>query len=76
MPFCSSTRATIPVRFSLHPYQYLIRLRLEHAAQLLQQTTVPVQEITWICGFENTSAFSRAFRSVYGIQPSVYRRPK
>jgi len=60
--------------FHCTPYQYLIRIRLRHAAQLLQYTDKPVQEITWICGFENTSAFCRAFKSVYGIQPVLFRK--
>lgn len=60
--------------FHCTPYQYLIRIRLGHAAQLLQYTDKPVQEITWICGFENTSAFCRAFKSAYGIQPMIFRK--
>ncbi|MEV4883993.1 helix-turn-helix transcriptional regulator [Chitinophaga ginsengisegetis] len=60
--------------FHCTPYQYLIRIRLEHAARLLQHTNKPVQEITWICGFENTSAFCRAFKSAYGIQPMIFRK--
>lgn len=60
--------------FHCTPYQYLIRIRLEHAAQLLQYTDKQVQEITWICGFENTSAFCRAFKSAYGIQPMLFRK--
>lgn len=62
--------------FHCTPYQYLIRIRLDHAARLLQQTDIPVQDITWKCGFENLSAFSRAFKAAYGIQPTVYRKQR
>jgi len=62
--------------FHCTPHQYLIGIRLRHAAQLLQYTQKPVQEITWICGFENTSAFCRAFRSAYGMQPLAFRSQK
>ncbi|NML22611.1 helix-turn-helix transcriptional regulator [Pseudoflavitalea sp. G-6-1-2] len=62
--------------FDCTPHQYLIRIRLDHAARLLQQTDIPVQDITWKCGFENLSAFSRAFKSAYGLQPTAYRKQR
>jgi len=59
--------------FGTTPYQYLIRIRLQQAAQQLKHTDDPVQEIAWQCGFENASAFCRAFRSAYGVQPLGFR---
>jgi AraC family transcriptional regulator len=60
--------------FQTTPYQYLSRLKLEHAAQLLKLTDKPVHEITWLCGFENVSAFCRAFKSAHGVQPLNFRK--
>jgi AraC family transcriptional regulator len=59
--------------FKFTPHQYLNRVRLAHAAHLLQDTAAPVHEITWKCGFENTSAFCRAFKAEYGVPPLHYR---
>jgi len=59
--------------FNKTPHQYLTRVRLDHAALLLKQTNTPIHEITWRCGFENMSAFCRAFKSAYGVQPHNYR---
>lgn len=59
--------------FHTTPYQYLTGIRLKQAADLLQDTNEQVQDIAWMCGFENAAAFSRAFRSVYGVQPTRYR---
>ena len=59
--------------FQATPHQYLTRIRLAHAASLLQHTSTPVHEITWNCGFENTSAFCRAFRAEYGASPLHFR---
>ena len=59
--------------FNATPHQYLTRIRLEYAAGLLRYTSMPVHEITWKCGFENMSAFCRAFKSAYGVQPHNYR---
>ena len=60
--------------FRVTPHRYLISVRLRHAAELLKQTRMPVHEITWQCGFENVSAFCRAFKLEYGIQPDRFRR--
>lgn len=60
--------------FHCTPHQYLVRLRLQHATELLTKTNEPVSEITWQVGFENTSAFCRAFKAVYGLSPEVYRK--
>jgi AraC-like DNA-binding protein len=59
--------------FHTTPHQYLVQVRLSHAARLLQHTSAPVHEITWRCGFEDSSAFCRAFKSVYGVSPLHYR---
>jgi AraC family transcriptional regulator len=62
------------VVFGLTPYQYLIRVRLEHAARMLKGSSAPVGDIGWQCGFENTSAFCRAFRTAYDVPPERFRR--
>ena len=59
--------------FHTTPYQYLTGIRLKQAADLLQHSDEQVQDIAWMCGFENAAAFSRAFRSVYGVQPTRFR---
>lgn len=59
--------------FHTTPYRYLIGIRLQQAANLLQHTNEQVQDIAWMCGFENAAAFSRAFRSAYGVQPTHFR---
>lgn len=59
--------------FQTTPHQYLTRIRLAHAARLLRHTSTPVHEITWKCGFENTSAFCRAFKTAYGVSPLRFK---
>jgi AraC family transcriptional regulator len=59
--------------FQQTPYQYLVAIRLQHAAKKLQTTTTPVNELAYQCGFNDTSAFCRAFRSIYGLSPDRYR---
>lgn len=59
--------------FHLTPHQYLIQIRLKKATELLKHSKFTVSEITWLCGFENTSAFCRSFKNTYGLQPISYR---
>ena len=56
------------------PIQYLLALRLKHAAGHLRNPYWNISEIARLCGFENTNYFSRKFRAVYGITPGEFRR--
>ncbi len=56
------------------PYQYLVSERLKKSAQLLANTSININEIAFLCGFEDASAFSRAFRKQFKTQPSFYRK--
>lgn len=52
------------------------RLRLEHAARQLLLTNLQVSECAVECGYQDIYHFSRAFKRVYGLPPSVYRRER
>jgi len=55
-------------------YDYHLRKRLEKSYMLLKETGLPVNEIAEECGFKSDSHFSRAFKKVYGVPPSVVRK--
>lgn len=55
------------------PGSYLQHLRIEKARGLLERTRIPVNEIGWNVGYQDTSAFSRIFRATTGITASEYR---
>ncbi|HEY5745655.1 MAG TPA: AraC family transcriptional regulator [Chryseolinea sp.] len=60
--------------FNTTPHRYLAEVRVRRAAELLEFTDKPVHEVTWDCGFENVSAFCRAFKLAYGVQPLRLRK--
>jgi AraC family transcriptional regulator len=60
--------------FQCTPHQYLLRLRLQYAADRLKMYDEPVVSITLQSGFEDASAFCRAFKTAYGSSPDVYRK--
>jgi transcriptional regulator GlxA family with amidase domain len=58
----------------LSPGDYLRRLRMERASDLLAHSSLPVQEIGLACGYTDPSAFVRAFRRVHRKTPGQMRR--
>lgn len=56
------------------PYQYLLRLKMNHAAQRLQQPGVLVKQAAEEVGYPDALHFSRVFRSVIGLSPAAFRR--
>lgn len=59
---------------ALTPQQYLIRYRMTKAANMLQGSRISIAEIGVAVGYENQLHFSRAFKSVFDVSPSEYRR--
>ncbi len=60
--------------FGASPRQYLVRVRVEHAAKLLRETEQTVSEIAHSCGFYDHAHFSRSFRRIMSCSPSQYRK--
>lgn len=56
------------------PSSYVRRLRMEKACRLLRNDEkINIISIATACGFSTHSAFSKAFKSFYQIDPSGYR---
>ena len=51
------------------PYQYLMRLKMNVAAQRLQTPNTSVKEVAFELGFRDPFHFSRAFKRIFGISP-------
>jgi AraC-like DNA-binding protein/mannose-6-phosphate isomerase-like protein (cupin superfamily) len=56
------------------PIDYLIRIRLQRAAELLIETSRTVSETATECGFSDSNYFSRQFRRIYGSSPRAFRK--
>jgi len=56
------------------PAKYLMNLRMETAAKLLQNRELPLQDIIKQVGFTTTSYFIQVFSRHHGQTPAVYRR--
>lgn len=58
----------------LTPHRYLVRLRMERAAELLRATSHPVTQIATACGYTSPGQFAVAFRRRYEVSPTQFRR--
>lgn len=56
------------------PMQYLLGVRLRHARNLLRSTRLPISEVAFQVGFQDSNYFSRAFRGQEGQTPREFRR--
>lgn len=55
------------------PKQYLTLVRLKHAAILIHDTTMPIQEIAAFCGFSDINNFCKQFKREYQCTPTAFR---
>lgn len=62
-------------QFTSHsPHRFLRNLRLQHAALLLANTTLPVTQICFDSGFNSFEHFILSFTRQFGLSPSKYRK--
>ncbi len=55
------------------PYQFLTRLRMEHASRLLLEDEASVRSVSEAMGYKDPFHFSRVFKSVHRVPPSRFR---
>jgi len=58
------------------PQEYLMRFRLNIAANQLATTSLSIQEIATGIGYHNPLTFSKIFKQEFGVSPKHYREEK
>ncbi|MDH3645818.1 MAG: response regulator transcription factor [Gammaproteobacteria bacterium] len=53
---------------------YLLRLRVEQAVELLRNPTVGVSDVAYAVGFRDASYFGRVFRKAHNMSPTQWRQ--
>ncbi len=61
---------------SLSFKEYLNKIRIEKACEILQQRDVSITELALNVGFNSSSYFSQVFKSIAGTSPVTYRKNK
>ncbi|MGG1638565.1 response regulator transcription factor [Paenibacillus sp. NRS-1760] len=54
--------------------EYLNKIRVEKAAELLQQDAASISEISGMVGYSDHSYFTKVFKKLTGLSPSHYRK--
>ncbi len=55
------------------PYQLLLRFKMNHAAERLQQQGILVKQVAQETGFTDQFHFSRVFKNILGLAPNSFR---
>ena len=58
------------------PSEFIRKIRLRHAEQLLRKSQLTVSEVSYKVGFNNPRYFSKYFKEMYGMMPSQYKAEK
>lgn len=62
--------------YGIPPQQYLLKLRMEKACELLSDTSLKIKEVAQSVGYDSQLSFSSAFRRHYSLSPSEFRKKK
>jgi AraC-like DNA-binding protein len=54
-------------------YESLLKIRMQNACRLINDTYLPISEIAHLVGYKDTTNFIRNFKKSYGITPSKYK---
>jgi AraC-like DNA-binding protein len=72
-PNYDSLRHSFKRAFGCSPRGMVMRLRVQHAKNLLLESNLSVKEIAVRCGYQRQHEFSRAFRQQVGFSPTEWR---
>ncbi len=59
---------------SMSPQEFLINFRISRAKELLIVTELSIEGVAKSCGYEDALTFSKAFKKLMGLPPSVFRK--
>ncbi len=60
--------------FGVNYVEYLNKVRLFHARELLKDSNLTIAEVGEKTGYQNSSTFTTTFKKYFGISPSDYRK--
>ena len=58
----------------MSPLDYLIKIRIQESAKLLQKSDLPIGEVALNCGFNDFSYFGKHFKREMNCSPREYRK--
>ncbi len=67
------TSALFSEAYGITLVDYINKVRIQHACQLIAYTDAPLEEVLIQCGFRNARSFHRVFKQYIGTTPARYR---
>ncbi len=61
-------------QFGIGIYEYVLKVRMEHARIMLADPEMKVQTVAENVGYNDQHYFSKAFKKYYGVSPSEFRQ--
>jgi AraC family transcriptional regulator of arabinose operon len=58
----------------ISPHQYLSNYRIDKASELLKTTSLSIEGVALSCGYMDSLVFTKAFKQMKGVSPSLYRK--
>ncbi|MDE6761470.1 MAG: AraC family transcriptional regulator [Lachnospiraceae bacterium] len=58
----------------MSPKEFITQFRISRSKELLTVTELSVEEVANSCGYPDSLVFSKAFKKIIGMPPSVYRK--
>lgn len=66
-------KSSIKAVYGLSLYSMIRVQKMQSAAKMLQDTNATISEIAGLHGYDNSSKFASAFKSIMGVSPKDYR---
>lgn len=60
--------------FDERPTAFVLKLKMAHAREIMLTTRRPLAQVALDCGMSDQAHFSRTFRRIVGLTPSLFRR--
>ena len=58
----------------ISPVEYIKKMRLASACELLSATDLPIKTVSAMVGYPDSHFFSRIFKKSLGVSPAFYRK--
>lgn len=60
--------------YGISPFEYVLKLRMSYACDLLRDETLSIGNVAGKCGFSDSNYFTRCFKREFGCSPRLLRK--